>query len=458
MRTLNFSRAQQWVINFLKLPEYGTAAQTLLAKMGFYSLMAGMAVALFLIFVFYRQGTYLIIAAPLGAIINNGICIHLIKRKKLTLSLLFVASYAYIAILIGVPLNAGLEDVGIQAIYPVFLLVAITIDYRAFWIFGITTLLWLSLLVYLDLYGFYLNIDDSYSSSTRGFITAGIFILTSIILRYIVKNTFLASEALEIARDQAEEANQAKSLFLATMSHELRTPLNVIIGYSEGILEIAEEDSEVDPEVVSNISRIQHSGHHLLGLINDILDLSKIEAGNLELSSELFLIDELIAEVIEIIKPISNRHNNLMQTHLLELNTFIETDRQKLRQILINLLSNAAKYTEHGKINFVFYKEYTNFVFTISDNGIGIPSDQLPYIFDAFRQVDRIDAPAVKGTGLGLAITKRLVNALKGEIEVSSQVGVGTKFVLKIPHLNEPLHEPYPPKTILEGSQVGHQE
>ncbi|MEM7800422.1 MAG: HAMP domain-containing sensor histidine kinase [Chloroflexota bacterium] len=455
MQTTGFSHLQQRVNDLLTLPEYDTEAQSLLAKMGFYSMLAGMVVALFLIFVFYQQGNYIVISAPFGAIINNGICIYFIKRKKLTIALLFVAGYAYTAIILGVTFNGGIEDVGIQAIYPIFMLVAITINHRAFWIFGITTLLWLCLLVYLDMTGFNLGVEELHSSSTRGFISVGLFTLTTVIVRYIVKNTFVANQALEIARDQAEEANQAKSLFLATMSHELRTPLNVIIGYSEGILE---EETHVDPEVVSNISRIKHSGHHLLGLINDILDLSKIEAGNLELSAELFLVDELIDEVVEIIQPIATRHGNLIQVDLLEFETLIETDRQKLRQILINLLSNAAKYTNHGKINFAFYKEYTNFVFSISDNGIGIPSDQLPHIFDAFRQVDRTEAPVVKGTGLGLAITKRLVHALKGEIEVNSQVGVGTKFIIKIPHLDDLLHTALPPKTILEGAHAGHKE
>ncbi len=249
----------------------------------------------------------------------------------------------------------------------------------------------------------------------------------------------LRQTELEEARRGAEVASEEKSRFLASMSHELRTPLNAIIGYSEMLIEDA---SDLDnPGFVGDLNKIMGSGRHLLSLINDILDLSKIEAGKMELYVERLSLKQLLVDVENTVAPlIAKNRNRLTVTTSVEPDE-IETDRTKLRQNLFNLLSNAAKFTENDEIRLSVERladENGDWLeFSVSDNGIGMTREQQAKLFQAFVQVDASTTRNYGGTGLGLAITQHFIRMMGGSIEVDSELGKGSTFRFKIPASDE---------------------
>lgn len=237
---------------------------------------------------------------------------------------------------------------------------------------------------------------------------------------------------------ELEEANRSKSEFLANMSHELRTPLNAIIGYSE-ILEEEAEEAGWEP-FLPDIRKIRGSGKHLLSLINDVLDLAKIEAGRMELHLETFEILSMTRDVVSTIKPLVQRNANRLILVCPENIGRMHADQTKIRQALLNLLSNACKFTERGEITISVEKEQPNnqetwIYFKVCDTGIGMTEDQLGRIFDAFTQADSSTTRQYGGTGLGLTITKRLINTMGGDVLVESQYGRGAAFTLKLPQI-----------------------
>ena len=237
-------------------------------------------------------------------------------------------------------------------------------------------------------------------------------------------------QSREIAH--AEQTSKAKSIFLANMSHELRTPLNAIIGYSE----ILNEDISDDRQR-SDLNRIIQSGRHLLNLINDLLDLSKIEAGKVDLSIEKISIPLLINEVVDTVQPIIGKNNNRIKVYCPPGVLFINSDHTKIKQVLFNLLSNASKFTENGTISLrVVVPDENKIQFDITDTGIGMSEEQISNIFNAFSQADGSIQKRFGGTGLGLVISKHYAKLLGGDISVESTSGVGSTFTFYLPIKN----------------------
>lgn len=256
-----------------------------------------------------------------------------------------------------------------------------------------------------------------------------------------VSNTSLINElktahqTLIGARDRAEDASRAKSNFLANMSHELRTPMNAIIGYSEMLLEDAEEEGL--EEFQGDLDKIRTSGKHLLGLINEILDLSKIEAGKMEIFLESFDVNKLVEEVEATIHPLSEKRSNKLVIDCPDKVGSMEADETRVRQMLHNLMSNACKFTDKGIVTLKVrcsVREGTRWIsFDIIDTGMGIPQESLKNLFHEFSQVDNSSTRKFGGTGLGLAISRRFCLMMGGDITVKSVEGEGSIFSIVMP-------------------------
>ncbi|MEO1591118.1 MAG: response regulator, partial [Cyanobacteria bacterium J06632_22] len=249
-----------------------------------------------------------------------------------------------------------------------------------------------------------------------------------------------AMETAEAARVRAEDANRSKSEFLANMSHELRTPLNAIIGYSEMLEEDAEDGGQDD--YIPDLRKIQGSGKHLLGLINSVLDLSKIEAGRMELYLEDFSVKQLVENIADTIQPLAQKSGNHLSVYCPNDIGTLHADQTKLRQSLFNLLSNACKFTENGDVSLTVEQitapdddmaEGDWLRFTVTDTGIGMTIEQQKKVFNAFAQADSSTTRKFGGTGLGLTITRQFLQMMGGTVAVDSDYGEGTTFTVELP-------------------------
>jgi len=246
------------------------------------------------------------------------------------------------------------------------------------------------------------------------------------------------NELLRRSHIEVEQASAAKSQFLANMSHEFRTPLNAILGYTSMLLKGVA--GELSPHQRRNLERVDSNAHHLLAIINDILDISRIEAGKMPLTVTEFAVRDLITEVLAEVEPIIARSRLSVTSHLPGDLPLIRTDRQKVKQIVINFLTNAIKFTAHGSVDIDvrYVKEMDSMTIAVVDTGIGIAAVDQERIFEDFRQADNSPTREYTGAGLGLAICRRLAGMLDGRIELTSELGRGSTFTVRVPREVKP--------------------
>lgn len=284
--------------------------------------------------------------------------------------------------------------------------------------------------VFLDKSGKSIDVDGSVSLRK----TNGTQATTRGIFRDVTMQKAVVT-ALEEAKEAAEKANQTKSQFLASMSHELRTPLNSVIGFSNILLK--NKKGNLDQKDLAHLERIQRNGKHLLSLINDVLDLSKIEAGKMELELRTFDINEIIDDVVSVSLPLIAKNDNTLQVEVDPKIGDIHADATRLKQCLLNLLSNASKFTENGQIEVVGslfdHHNATWIRLEVRDTGIGMTAQTIESLFQPFTQADASTSRKYGGTGLGLTISKHFCQMMGGDIYIKSTPDKGSTFIIELP-------------------------
>ena len=398
-----------------------------------------------------------------ATVIPLALVIHYFIVRTKTLPGAFRIAFAYTA-LIGFPISIMVLLLGDPATpyYAGLNLVAIG---------TLTFIPWTPLLFVLAaiaIFAPYYVIAITLSSNTVGYdalMVSTFFIVSTVVISWVVRMFYERMRVRELkqrlelnqeidrrkqmeiaviqARDEAVAANASKSSFLANMSHELRTPLNAVIGYSELLQEDANDDGMV--ELAKDLEKIESSGRYLLHLINNVLDISKVESGCMDLHLEKTDVDAMLENIKSITQPMADKNNNQLSVQGHDLG-FMYTDQIKLQQVLLNLISNACKFTENGSVSLMAEKLVVDgqhwLRFDVADTGIGMTSEQCGKVFQAFVQADSGTAGKFGGTGLGLAISQQFCRMMGGDVTVSSVPGLGSVFSVFLPRdVNQRMHE-----------------
>ncbi len=390
----------------------------------------GWAFAVFglVLVVAFGSGTLEVTLSAGGVALSGVLAVWLARRGQIALgfaqlAILWVSSLYYAHVVIAVSLLA-------PAFTLVFVAIAATLFPRA-------TLPWVTAAMVAAVLGMRLSrpLDDTWMAHTMDIL--GIVLLTAIVIyvdrRRVDRDRALLMEVSDQARaaeESARRANDAKSEFLARVSHELRTPINAILGYAELVQEET-EDEGLPEEVTEDLGRIRTAGRSLLELVDRVLDLARVESGRLEVRAERVALCDLVAPTIEVVRPLVDGNHNTIQVDVAD--SEVVVDASVVRQILLNLLSNAARFTQDGTVVLRGGRVGEELVLEVEDSGIGIPAHRIPHLFEPFVQAEAETAYRYGGTGLGLAIVDRQVRAMGGRIEVESQVGRGSTFRVRLP-------------------------